>query len=67
MNKTTGALFTHPSIAARVSVDRNERWRAANLGERSGLRRGLKTEALDALAMMKHRWLVETEDKYRCY
>lgn len=50
MNRTTGALLTQPSIAARVSVDRNDRWSAANLGDRRGLRRGRKAEAWEALA-----------------
>lgn len=40
MNSTTGAELTALSIAALVSVDRKDFWRAANLEERRGFRRG---------------------------
>ena len=43
MNSTTGADATALSIALRVSVERNDFWRIANRGERSGLRRGRRT------------------------
>ena len=49
MNSTTGAFCTQPSIAVRVSVDKNDRWRAANLGESRGLRRGRRAEAYISL------------------
>jgi hypothetical protein len=40
MNNTTGAVATALSIAPRTCVDRKDFCRAANRGDRSGLRRG---------------------------